>query len=125
MLTARPAPYPSPEGRKRAPSLSLARVVPPDLDDLYDDVTIAALDGRDRPHRAEPAMGMRAHAAAGALVAALALGVQEVMEPRRVDEVVIEVDATEPVDPNQPVRVVHVPYAPRASRAYVRPWLFS
>ena len=98
---------------------------PPELDELYDDDTIAALDRAGHPAPHPRAGGVRGQAAAGALVAALALGMQEAFEPRRSEEVVVEVDATDLSDADQPVRLVYVPHAPKATRAFVRPWLFG
>jgi hypothetical protein len=94
-----------------------------EFEELYDDETLAALDGWHDRATPAPAHGVRGGAAAGALVAVLALGMQEVLDPRPPEEVVIEVDAREPYDPDQPVRLVYVPHAPRATKAFVRPWL--
>ena len=96
----------------------------PDLEDLYDDETLAALDRGG--HRSPPAPRgrVRRQAAAGALVTGLALGLQEVFDPPADDPVVIEVDLSSGDGGDRPVSVVLVPRAPRASRAVVRPWLF-
>jgi hypothetical protein len=96
----------------------------PELEDLYDEATLAALDRRSR-QGAVPASGaLRRRAAAGALVTGLALGMQQTFEEAGDDPVVIEVDLSTDDGRDRPVSVVLVPQAPRASRAFVRPWLF-
>jgi hypothetical protein len=115
----------------------------PDLDELYDAHTLAALDrasaAADRHGRSAGSGSASASAsaagptgtragnriAASALVTGLALGLRDVFDPPKHDPVVIEVDADGQLDPDRPVDVVLVPGAPRASRATVRPWLLS
>jgi hypothetical protein len=99
---------------------------PAELEDLYDEVTLALLDGGG-PKPPRPAMRGVGGAPAVAVATALGLGMREALSPERPrGEIVEEVDlaATEP-DGGEPVRVVFVPHAPRATRAYVRPWLFQ
>ena len=99
-----------------------------DFEDVYDDVTRRALDRWPRSH--EPpspvvATGLRAGLGAGALLTAAALGVPDVLEPKRHDPVIEEIDL-DAYASNHEMRVTyfHVPGAPKASRAIVRPWLF-
>ncbi|HEX9995038.1 MAG TPA: hypothetical protein VGB14_19090 [Acidimicrobiales bacterium] len=104
------------------------RPPPPDLSEVYDEATLAALDawGRppaeDRRHRAAPSRPVRRGAATGALLSGLVLGVRDVFEDERDEEVVLEEDAPGP-DPGQAVVVHLVPFDPAASVAVVRPWL--
>ncbi len=92
------------------------------LGDLYDDVTLARLDASVTPPTFDPrpATGIRGRAAAGALVTALVLGLQDVFEPEAPREVIEEVDQTPRVPSGQPVVYIHVAGAPRASVAIVR-----
>jgi len=81
-------------------------------DDFYDDATWDAVDrwhAARRPVPAEVASGWRAGIGATALMTAVALGVQDVLDPKHNDPIIEEIDL--------------VPGAPRASRAIVRPWL--
>jgi hypothetical protein len=103
--------------------------VPDDLDELYDDATLAVLDRRRPPSNpvpAEVARGWRAGLGATALLTAVALGVQDVLEPKRSVPVIEEIDL-DTIAPNDyaPVVYHHVPGLPKASRAIVRPWLFG
>jgi hypothetical protein len=100
-----------------------------DLDDLYDDVTCAVLDRWDSPRKPVPAevtSGWRAGAGATALLTAVALGVGEVLEPKRRTPIIEEIDL-DTIAPSERAAVVyhHVPGLPKASRAIVRPWLIS
>ena len=99
-----------------------------EFEDVYDDTTRRALDRWPRtsepPHR-EVATGWRAGAGATAVMTAVALGVQDVLEPKRHDPIIEEIDLDSiALDDGRPVVYFHVPGAPRASRAIVRPWLF-
>ena len=100
-----------------------------ELDDVYDDVTRAALDRWNRspkPVPAEVASGWRGGVAATALLTAVALGVQEVLEPKRRAPVIEEIDLdTLWRGDDLPVVYHHVAGHPKASHAIVRPWLFS
>jgi hypothetical protein len=99
-----------------------------DLDDVYDDVTRAALDRWNRPPNpvpAEVASGWRSGVAATALLTAAALDVRDALEPKRRTPIIEEVDLDALLrEDDRPVVYHHVPGAPRASRAIVRPWLF-
>jgi hypothetical protein len=97
-----------------------------DFDDLYDDVTCAVLDRWHGPAKsvpAEVASGWRAGLGATALFTAAALGVQDVLEPKRHDPVIEEIDLDALSSDDLPVVYHHAPGYPRASRAIVRPWL--
>lgn len=100
-----------------------------ELDDLYDDITLATLDrwNHDAPATRPTATGWRANVGAAALtvMTSTALGVRDVLEAKRETEVIEEIDlSTLGPNPDAPVAYFHVPGLPRASRAVVRPWLF-
>ena len=95
------------------------------VDDLYDELTSRRIDGAAGPRRGvrrAKASGPRRALSGGALLTAVALGLQEALEPEKVKVVIEEVRADdEPFLP--PVSLLLVPDAPRLSRALVRPWL--
>src|SRR3954451_18128544 len=99
-----------------------------EFDELYDDATCAALDrstGVRRQLPAEVASGWRAGLGATALMTAVALGAHEVLEPKRRDPVIEEIDLDSYAHRDDlPVVYHHVVGHPRASHAVVRPWLF-
>ena len=99
-----------------------------EFDDLYDEITLAALDRATTPRRPVPervASGWRAGVGATALMTAAALGLQEVLDPKAHDPIIEELDVgTLTPRGDAPVVYFHVPGNPRASRAIVRPWLF-
>jgi hypothetical protein len=102
--------------------------MPDDLDDVYDGITRAAIDRWQRspnPVPAEIASGWRGGLAATALLTAVALGVQEVLEPKRRTPVIEEIDLDALWSDDLPVVYHHVPDGPKASRAIVRPWLIG
>jgi hypothetical protein len=94
----------------------------PELDELYDERTLAALDAAV----GEPAATWEPRSARptfAALVAGTVLGLQEVLDPRPEGEPVVEL-RPDPGQPGEPwVSFVHVVGAPWASRIVVRPWL--
>jgi hypothetical protein len=93
---------------------------------VYEDNTWGVVDHWQRPPRRMPpevASGWRAGLGATALMTAVALGVQDVLEPKRDDPIIEEVDLDELWSNELPVVYHHVPGAPAASRAVVRPWL--
>lgn len=100
-----------------------------DLAEVYDDVTRAALDRWQTAPRSVPAAvatGWRAGLGATALLTAVALGVQEVLEPKRRTSVIEEIDLdTLGQSEHAPVVYHHVLGHPKASRAVVRPWLMG
>ena len=96
-------------------------------DDVYDDATWEVVDRWHVPRRrvpAEVASGWRAGLGATAFMTAVALGVQDALEPKHHDPIIEEIDL-EAIRPGEraPVLYHHVPGYPRASRAIVRPWL--
>jgi hypothetical protein len=97
-------------------------------DDVYDDATWDVVDRWHVPRRrvpAEVASGWRAGVGATALMTAVALGVQDVLEPKHHDPIVEEIDLDGLWPDDVPVVYHHVPGLPSASRAIVRPWLFG
>ncbi|MGH9245211.1 MAG: hypothetical protein ACRD29_13030 [Acidimicrobiales bacterium] len=99
----------------------------PELEDVYDDATVARLRRRvvraGADHGETRAAGWRRGATAGAMVTALALGLRDVFAPESDEPVTFEIDLDGASPPDQPVTVVLVNGAPRASRVVVRPWL--
>ena len=91
-------------------------------DDLYDELTRRRIDrvGRSERTVAGPA---RQALGGGALLTAVALGLQETLEPRRVEPVVEEIDAEAGELPA--VSLYLVRGHPERSWAVVRPWLIA
>jgi hypothetical protein len=97
-----------------------------ELDDLYDDATVAALDRFVRVRTPVPpvvAAGWRGRLGAGAIATAAMVGVGEALTPERNEPVIEEVDVDGPPDDRLPVTLLLVPGVPRATRAIVRSWL--
>jgi hypothetical protein len=96
-------------------------------DDVYDGDTWDVVDRWHTPPRpwpAEVASGWRAGLGATALMTAVALGVQDVLEPKRDDPIIEEIDLNALWSGDElPVVYQHVPGHPKASQAIVRPWL--
>ena len=90
------------------------------MEDVYDELTLRRIDrpGR-RPVRR--ASGPRQAIGGGALLTAVALGLQEALEPE--SKPVIEEIRPADDDSLPAVSLLLVPDAPRLSRALVRPWL--
>ena len=56
----------------------------------------------------------------------MSLGVQAVLEPKQRTPIIEEIDLDSfALGDDVPVTYIHVPGLPRASRAIVRPWLFT
>lgn len=96
-----------------------------DLDAVYDPETMAALDGWNPPRAEGPSpvpsrvVGWSRRSAVGAVLTGMALGLQEVLEPKKDSAIVIEVDADgEPHD--LPIRLLLDPDDPRGSLCIVR-----
>lgn len=96
-----------------------------DLEAMYDAETLAALDGwtppEDAPASPLPSRVVRwsRGSAMGAVLTGMALGLQEVLEPRKDEAIVVEVDADgEPHD--LPIRLLLDPDDPRGSLCFVR-----
>jgi hypothetical protein len=95
-------------------------------EDLYDDVTVTALDRYGRQPRhvpAEVAHGWRRSVGGAAFLTAAMLGVRDVLEPEVDQAVVEEIDLSGLVWRDAPVLLDFVPDAPRLTRCRVRPWL--
>ena len=65
----------------------------------------------------------RRRTAAGAVLASVARGLQQVFDPERKERVVIEQEAPGRPDDPQPVELHFDPESPRASFVVLRPWL--
>ena len=61
-------------------------------DGLYDEATERRIDGAPRRRTVRHAPRSRRAVGAGAFMTAVALGLQEVFDPRDADEIVLEVD---------------------------------
>lgn len=94
---------------------------PPELSDVYDDATLAAIESWPN-RRGEPARGPRA-AFSGAVLAAGLVGARVALEDEADPEPVVEVRPTRGGGPLQGVEVLFVPGDPAATVAVVRPWL--
>lgn len=97
----------------------------PDFDHVYDPETIAALDGWQRRDRASDiplpsrVVAWSRASTMGALLTGTALGLQEVLHPKREETIVIEVDAEgEPHD--LPIQLMLDPDDPSGSLCIVR-----
>ena len=72
-----------------------------------------------------PLARWRRRTASGAVLSAVALGLQEALEPKDEEKpLVIEADG-EPLDEDDPVSAFLVPGMPEASWVVVRPWLLN
>jgi hypothetical protein len=94
---------------------------------LYDEATERRIDGaaaRRRTVRTDAPRRARA-VGAGAFMTAIALGLQEVFDPKDPEEVVFELDDPGEPDEDQPVTLDYDPHSAARSRAHVRPWLLS
>ena len=92
------------------------------MEDLYDELTARRIDGGVRKDRRRAGPARRA-VGGGALLTGIALGLQEVFEPREVAPIIEEIDAAD--DELAPVSLYLVRGFPARSRALVRPWLIS
>jgi hypothetical protein len=93
------------------------------VDDLYDELTSRRIDGQPvRKGRRTVGTGRRAVGGA-ALLTGVALGLQEVFEPREAAPIIEEIspDRGEP----EAVSLYLVRGFPARSRALVRPWLLA
>jgi hypothetical protein len=80
------------------------------------------IDGAGSARKVRRASHGRNLAGSAALLTAVGLGLQEVFQPRDEEEIVLEVEAGEPLD-DRWVAYDHDPFSPSRSRALVRPWL--
>jgi len=98
----------------------------PDLTEIYDEPTLAAVDrwGRTRrPVPAETAGGWRRGVGGAAFLTAAMLGVRDLLQATDDEPVIEEIDLDRFGDPTEPVSVFFVPGAPRATSVLCRPWL--
>jgi hypothetical protein len=95
----------------------------PELEDLYDERTLRALDAGGAEPASLPWSPRSARPRIGALVTGTVLGLGDVLDPRRERDAVVEFRPDEGDPDDRWVTFVHVPGAPRASRILVRPWL--
>ena len=100
---------------------------PRPLEELYDPVTLRAID-RDPESMSlasnERLRGSRRAITGAAMFTATLTGLCEVLEPE-VEEVYEEIDNGVGGGPDAPVSLFFVPNNPHATRAIVRPWLFE
>ena len=95
-------------------------------DPLYDELTERRIDRSTLERRTVRSTPRSRRAlGGGALMAAVALGLQEVFDPRDEEEIVLEVDASGAPDADRPVVVEYDPYSAARTRAHVRPWLLN
>jgi hypothetical protein len=88
----------------------------------YEELLERRVDGAPRKRTVQKASRPRQALGAGAFMGAVALGFQQVFDPPDDEEIVLEVEATEPLDE----RWVSLDYDPTSvarTRANVRPWL--
>lgn len=94
------------------------------IDGAYDPDVVARLDGWSQPDEAASPLPSRLvtwsrSSLLGAVITGSALGLQEVLEPKRDEQIVIEVDADgEPI--GLPVRLLLDPDDPSGSLCFVR-----
>ena len=90
-------------------------------DELYDELTLRRIDRAGR-QPVRKARGPRRAIGGGALLTAVALGLQEALEPHT-KPVIEELRPADDDELEPAVTLLLVPHAPRLSRARVRPWL--
>jgi hypothetical protein len=90
--------------------------------DAHEALLERRIDGDAARRPVRKATRRRAAVGGSALMTAVALGFQHVFEPPDDEEVVLEVEASEPLDERW-VTYEHDPFSPARSRATVRPWL--
>jgi hypothetical protein len=97
----------------------------PELEELYDERTLAAIDGRTDRIEGEPWQPTaRRRSLGSAVLTGMALALREIYDPPPDGDDVVEIrpDSGEPPDERW-VTFLFVPGAPEASRLIVRPWL--
>jgi hypothetical protein len=95
-------------------------------DPLYDEMTERRIDRPTASRRSvRTAPRPRRALGAGAFITAVALGLQEVFDPRDEEEIVLEVDLSGEPDDDRPVVLDYDPHSAARTRAHVRPWLLS
>lgn len=95
----------------------------PDADPLaHEELLERRIDGVRTERKVRRASRPRQLAGGAAMMGAIGLGLQEVFQPKDEEGIVLEVDATEPLD-DRWVTYEHDSVSPSRSRALVRPWL--
>jgi hypothetical protein len=92
------------------------------VDELYDELTLRRIDRPPRRPVRRQATAPRRALGGGALFTAVALGLQEALEPDT-KPVIEEIRPADDDESLPAVSLLLVPDAPRVSRALVRPWL--
>jgi hypothetical protein len=92
------------------------------VEDLYDELTVRRIDRPTRRPVRRQATAPRRALGGGALLTAVALGLQEALEPHA-KPVIEELRPADDDELEPAVSLLLVPDAPRLSRALVRPWL--
>jgi hypothetical protein len=95
------------------------------IEELYDPETVERLDAwarRQADRLVDEPLPVRQRVAATALIGAIGLGIQEVLEPQKLELIIEEVDA-DGHDIAESVRLLWTG-EPRSTVALVRPWLF-
>lgn len=97
----------------------------PSFEELYDDETLAALDGWAPGAGREPSTRGRVGRGglAGLMLTGLSLGLRDTLDGLTEEEPVVELRPDDVDAEDRWVTFVHVPGLPRWSRIVVRPWL--
>jgi hypothetical protein len=100
----------------------LTRTADPELSDLYDPITVSAIDGRTgEPSVTRRAPRWRSRAAAGAMAMGVVQGLRDVVDDG--SDPIVEIDEDQ-CDHRQRAVTVHlVPGDPAAGVAVIRRWL--
>lgn len=91
----------------------------PSLEELYDPDALALIDRGYQPPEVPRSRRVRATASAGAMVVALALGIQQLLEPEDAEPEVAEVTPDDLPDPDAAVVLYFVPNDPPSSLAVI------
>jgi hypothetical protein len=94
-----------------------------ELEDLYDEPTLAALDRASGEPPPDRVLETRRPRLAGALLQASSLAMRDVFEAAPEKDAIAEFRPDEGDPTQQWVTFVYVAGAPRASRLIIRPWL--
>jgi hypothetical protein len=101
---------------------TLTSAADPELSDLYDPVTVSAIDGRTgEPSETRRAPRWRGGAAAGAMAVGVMQGLRDVVDDG--SDPIVEIDQDQCDHRRQAVTVHLVPGDPAAGVAVIRRWL--
>jgi hypothetical protein len=92
---------------------------------FYDEATRRRIDGGGAVAGRPQAPARARFAGSVALMTAVGLGLQEVVDPPKDDEIVLEVDTAGEGRDDDPVTVDYDPTSVQRSRAHVRSWRFA